>query len=136
MFNNFNRSSINTDNGRFALFMESPKKLYLPRFYGTHPRILGRYVREKSYLSLECAIQKMTNMPATRLGLKNRGTIERNYMADLVVFDPDKIVDTATFDDPHNLAEGISYVIVGGEIVVSKGKHTNAKPGRVLRRGE
>ena len=54
-----------------------------PRFYGTHPRILGRYVREKSYLSLECAIQKMTNMPATRLGLKNRGTIERNYMADL-----------------------------------------------------
>lgn len=107
-----------------------------PRFYGTHPRVLGRYVREKSYLSLECAIQKMTNMPATRLGLKNRGTIERNYMADLVVFDPDKIVDTATFDDPHNLAEGISYVIVGGEIVVSKGKHTNAKPGRVLRRGE
>ena len=106
-----------------------------PRFYGTYPRILGRYVRDEPVISLESAIYKMSGFPAARIGLRDRGRIEEGLAADIVVFDPDRVIDRATFEDPQNLAEGVSHVLVGGEAVVSDGVHTGARPGRVLRRG-
>ena len=106
-----------------------------PRFYGTYPRILGRYVREQSLMSLETAVRKMTGMPAERLHLRDRGFVEEGLVADLAVFDPDKVIDRSTFDDPHQLSEGVPYVFVNGELVLSEGKHTGARAGRVLRRG-
>ena len=107
-----------------------------PRFYGTYPRILGRYVREESIMSLETAVEKMTGMPAERLCLKDRGRVEEGLVADLAIFDPDTVIDRSTFEDPHQLAGGVPHVFVAGEPVVSDGVHTGARPGRVLRRGE
>ena len=106
-----------------------------PRFYGTYPRILGRYVREQSIMSLETAVEKMSGMPAERLGLKDRGRVEEGLVADLAVFDPDTVIDRSSFEDPHQLAGGVPHVFVAGEPVVSDGAHTGARPGRVLRRG-
>lgn len=107
-----------------------------PRYYGTYPRILGRYVREKpSVLSLESAIHKMTGFPSERLIMKERGLIKENYIADVVIFDPDTIIDCATFEDPHQYPKGIPHVIVNGQSVIQNGKHTGSRPGKVLRRG-
>ena len=106
-----------------------------PRFYGTYPRILGRYVREQSLLSLETAIHKMTQAPAERLRLSDRGRILEGLVADMVIFDPETVIDRATFEKPHQLAAGIPHVLVRGEPVVLNGVHTQARPGRVLRRG-
>ena len=106
-----------------------------PRFYGTYPRILGRYVREQSLMSLETAVHKMTGMPAARLRLPDRGRVAEGAVADLVVFDPDSVIDHSTFEDPHQLSEGVRHVFVQGEAVISDGVHTGARPGRVLRRG-
>jgi N-acyl-D-aspartate/D-glutamate deacylase len=106
-----------------------------PRFYGTYPRILGRYVREEGVLDLETAIYKMTGFPAQRLGLKDRGHIADGLVADLVLFDPQTVIDRATFEDPHQYPVGIPYVFVAGEAVVRAGQHTQLRPGRVLRRG-
>ena len=107
-----------------------------PRFYGTYPRILGRYVREQpSVLTLEEAVYKMTGFPAKRLGLKDRGLIGEGLAADIVVFDPDTVIDNATFEDPHRFPTGIPHVFVAGEPIVLDGQHTGATPGRVLRRG-
>ena len=107
-----------------------------PRFYGTYPRILGRYVREQpSVLSLEAAVQKMTGMPAERLNLKDRGLIADGLMADLTLFNPETVIDQATFEKPHQYPLGIPFVFVNGVAVVDDGVHTGAKPGRVLRRG-
>ena len=92
-----------------------------PRFYGTYPRILGRYVREQSLMSLETAVQKMTSMPAERLRLRDRGRVEEGCVADLAVFDPETVIDRATFDDPHQLAAGVPHVLVAGELVVHDG---------------
>lgn len=107
-----------------------------PRFYGTFPRILGRYVRDESVLPFPEAIHKMTGAPARRLGLRDRGVIAAGNVADLVVLDPNTVVDRATFDDPQQYPAGIPHVIVAGEPVIMDGKHTGAKPGRILRRGE
>lgn len=106
-----------------------------PRFYGTYPRILGRYVREQSLMSLEMAVRKMTSMPAERLRLRDRGRVVEGLVADLAIFDPDTVIDRATFEDPHQLAAGVPHVLVAGELVVHNGVHTQARPGRVLRRG-
>ena len=107
-----------------------------PRFYGTFPRVLGRYVREEpSVLSLEVAIRKMTGLPAERLTLKDRGLIAEGLVADIVLFDPDTVIDRATFEAPHQYPVGIPYVFVAGTAVVDGGTHTGARPGRVLRRG-
>jgi N-acyl-D-amino-acid deacylase len=107
-----------------------------PRFYGTYPRILGRYVREQpSVLTLEEAVYKMAGFPAKRLNLKDRGLLKEGRVADVTVFDPDTVVDNATFEDPHQFPTGIPHVLVAGEPVVLNGKHTGARPGRVLRRG-
>jgi len=104
-----------------------------PRYFGTFPRILGYYVREKKIMPIEKAIRKMTSFPAQTLGLVDRGLIKVNMWADIVVFDEEKIIDKATFEDPHQLSIGIDYVLVNGEIVVEKGKHQNNLPGMILR---
>jgi N-acyl-D-aspartate/D-glutamate deacylase len=105
-----------------------------PRFYGTFPRVLGKYVREEKVVPLEEMIRKMTAMPAEHLGFVRRGRIKVGWAADLCVFDPAKVVDKATFKDPAVYPEGISAVIVNGTIVVHEGEHTGKLPGRILRK--
>jgi len=107
-----------------------------PRFYGTFPRILGHYVREEGVLTLQKAVRKMTSLPAQKIGLKDRGLLHEGMMADIVVFDADEILDQATFTDPHRFPRGIYYVIVEGEIVVNRNKHTGALPGRALKKSD
>ena len=103
-----------------------------PRNYGTFPRVLGRYVRELNVLPLEEAVRKMTWFPARRVGLTDRGAIRVGMKADLVVFDPASVRDTATFERPHQYAEGFSTVIVNGQVVYEAGQMTGRRPGRVL----
>jgi N-acyl-D-amino-acid deacylase len=103
-----------------------------PRNYGTFPRFLGRYVREKNILPLPEAVKKITSMPAAKLGLKDRGTIKEGHFADLVVFDPAQISDKATYTEPEQYPVGIDYVLVNGKVVIDHGRHTGALPGRVL----
>jgi len=105
-----------------------------PRFYGTFPRVLGKYVREEKLVPLEEMIRKMTAMPAGQLGLVRRGRIKVGWAADLCVFDPDKVIDKATFKEPAVYPEGIVQVIVNGQVVVDGGEHTGRLPGRVLRK--
>jgi N-acyl-D-amino-acid deacylase len=105
-----------------------------PRWYGTFPRVLGRYVRERRVFSLETGIHKMTGMPAARLGLTDRGRIAEGAFADVVVFDPATIADQGTFEKPHQYPVGIDVVLVNGTPVVDGGRYTNARAGRVLRR--
>lgn len=104
-----------------------------PRLWGTFPRVLGHYVREVQLFSLEEAVRKMTSLPAACFGLKERGTLRPGNYADLVIFDPDTVSDTATFDDPIRPAHGIEQVMVNGRVVWQDGQHTGARPGRVLR---
>ncbi|MGB2713485.1 MAG: D-aminoacylase [Vicinamibacterales bacterium] len=103
-----------------------------PRSYGTFARVLGVYVREKKLLSLESAVQKMSSFPAQRLGLTDRGVLRQGLKADIVVFDPAVVRDTATFEKPHSYAEGVRIVLVNGEVVLENGSMTDARPGRVL----
>ena len=105
-----------------------------PRGYGNNARVLGRYVRELKVLRLEDAIRKMSSLPANTFRLKQRGELREGNWADIVVFDPDKVSDAATFGDPHHYALGIPYVLVNGVPVVSNSEHTGAKPGMGLRR--
>ena len=106
-----------------------------PRSYGSYPRILGQFVRDEAVLSLEAAVAKMTSMPATRLGLKDRGRIADGLVADLVIFDPATVRSNATYEEPRRFPTGIDMVIVNGVPVVDGGEHTGALPGRALRRG-
>lgn len=103
-----------------------------PRAYGSFPRVLGRYVREEKALSLEEAVRKMSALPASIVGLGDRGTVVEGKAADLVVFDPDRVADTATFEDPHRYPEGIPHVVVNGSVVVRDGEPTGALPGSVV----
>ena len=106
-----------------------------PRVYGTFPRVLGRYVRERKDMPLEEAIRKMTSLPARRLGLKDRGVLAEGKAADIVVFNPAAIVDQATYEDPRQYPLGIRQVIVNGVLTAEGGQHTGKLGGRVLRRG-
>jgi N-acyl-D-amino-acid deacylase len=103
-----------------------------PRGAGTFPRVLGRFVRKDHLFPLEEAVRKMTSLPAKRVGLKDRGTIAPGMKADLVLFNPDTVIDRSTFQEPRRLAEGIAMVVVNGVTVWADGKSTGAKPGRVL----
>ncbi|MDX2039892.1 MAG: D-aminoacylase [Acidobacteriota bacterium] len=113
--------------------VEIPKRgVPHPRSYGTFARVLGVYVREKRALSLEEAIRKMTSLPAQRFGLSDRGLLRPGMKADIAIFDPARIIDRATFADPHQYAEGVSFVIVNGTVVLDGGKMTGERPGQVL----
>ena len=105
-----------------------------PRSYGAFARVLAYYVRDRRAIDLAQAVRKMTSMPADQTGLGDRGRIARGKKADLVVFDPARVKDEATFEQPHQYASGIPHVIVNGVAVVENGRHTGAKPGRALRR--
>lgn len=105
-----------------------------PRLYGSFPRVLGHYVREQGLLSLEEAIRKMTSLPARILGFDDIGRIRVGAAADITIFDPDRVIDKATYDDPKQHPEGINWVIVGGQVVVEEGEHTGRRSGRVLRK--
>jgi len=115
-----------------------------PRAYGTFPMIFRKYVRGEGraemprdqgskILTLEDAVRKMTSFPAQKLGLRDRGMIREGMRADIVVFDPLTIKDTATYEDPHQYPKGIHYVMVNGEVLVEKGEQTGFLPGKVLR---
>lgn len=103
-----------------------------PRAYGTHPRIIAKYVRTDSVLTLPEAIRKMTSWPATRMRLANRGSLKEGNWADVVIFDFDRIQDNATWAEPLRYPSGIDYVLVNGVLVVDGGKHTEARPGMPL----
>jgi N-acyl-D-aspartate/D-glutamate deacylase len=105
-----------------------------PRAYGTYPRVLGRYVRERRVISLEEAVRRMTSAPAARFGLADRGRVAAGAVADLVAFDPATVNDAATFVEPHQYPVGIPHVFVQGVAVVRDGVVTGARPGMVLRR--
>lgn len=104
-----------------------------PRAYGNFARLLGKYVREEKVISLQEAIRKLTSLPAANLKIKKRGALLPGYFADVVVFDPKKIQDHATFENPHQYSTGMLHVWVNGQQVLANGEHTGAKPGRVVR---
>ena len=105
-----------------------------PRSYGTCPRVLGLYARERRIFDLPTAIAKMTSRPADHFGLTDRGRIAPGKKADLVIFDSGTIADRATFEEPHRYPTGVRHVLVNGEAVVREGRHTGARPGRMLRK--
>jgi N-acyl-D-amino-acid deacylase len=104
-----------------------------PRAYGSFARLLGKYVREEGIIPLEEAIRRLTGFPATNLKLTGRGLLEPGYFADVVVFDPDTVIDRATFQEPHQLAVGVEHVFVNGVRVLANGEHTGATPGRFVK---
>jgi N-acyl-D-amino-acid deacylase len=104
-----------------------------PRGYGNNARVLGRYVRELKIVSLEDAIRKMTSLPAQTFNLRDRGQIREGFAADIVIFDPATVTDKATFEQPHQYAEGFSTVIVNGEVVFDGSKMTGVRSGRALK---
>jgi N-acyl-D-amino-acid deacylase len=106
-----------------------------PRSFGTFPRILGVYVRERGLLRLEEAIRKMTSLNASKIGLADRGLLRPGTFADVTLFDPERVIDKSTYEDPFHYSEGIEYVIVNGTLVLDKGNPTGARPGRAIRRG-
>ncbi len=104
-----------------------------PRAYGNFSRILGKYVRDEKIITMQEAIRRMTSLPAYNIGIAERGQLSEGYYADVVVFDPEKIADQATFEEPHQYATGVWHVFVNGEQVLKNGRHTGATPGRVVR---
>ncbi len=125
--------SFCTDESSYApegIFLESGAH---PRAYGTYPRILGKYVRDEKLMTLQEAVRKMSALPAETLRIERRGRLQVGYFADVVVFDPDKVKDLATYENPHQYSTGIVHVLVNGVPVLRDGEHTGAKPGRVVR---
>ena len=106
-----------------------------PRNFGTFPRVLGVYVRETKLLRLEDAVRKMTSLNAAKLGIRDRGLLRAGHFADLTLFDPERVIDRATYTEPFQYGTGIEYVIVNGQVVLDRGKHTGTHSGRVLRLG-
>ena len=107
-----------------------------PRGYGNSARVLARYVRELKTLKLEDAVRRMTFLPARRFQLKDRGAIRVGHWADLVIFDPEKVQDRATFEAPHQYSTGFNYVFVNGQLVIQDDQHLGSRPGRAIRRNE
>ena len=125
--------SVCSDAGSYAtegVFLEFSTH---PRAYGSFARLLGKYVREEKVISLEEAVRKLTSLPAENLKIKKRGLLKQGNFADLVIFDPEKITDNATFEKPHQYATGMIHVFVNGTQVLKDGEHTGALPGRVVR---
>jgi len=126
-------TSIGSDAGAsLAEGGEDPTGLTHPRAYGNFPRVIARYVRDRGVLTLEAAIRKMTSWPATRMRLAGRGALREGLWADVVVFDLATLDDRATYDMPRESPAGIDYVLVNGVVVIDHGRHTGARPGKVL----
>jgi N-acyl-D-amino-acid deacylase len=125
--------SIGSDEGSYApegVFLKSNPH---PRAYGAFARVLGRYVRDRAVIPMEEAIRRLTSLPAENLKLDRRGRLKTGYFADVVVFDPIRVDDRATYDRPHRYATGVETVVVNGTLVLDRGEHTGARPGRALR---
>jgi N-acyl-D-amino-acid deacylase len=127
------RVMISSDAGAHAPYPPMTRSIAHPRAYGTFPRAIAKYVRERNICSLEEMIKKMTSMPADKLGLNDRGRLLEGKTADVVIFDYKTIQDKATFVEPHQYPEGIPHVIVNGEMVIHNGEHTGAMPGKTLK---
>lgn len=125
--------SFGSDAGAPAAEGESLETAAHPRAYGNFARLLGKYVREEGVISLAQAVRGLTGLPASNLGLRQRGNLAAGYFADMVIFDPEAITDHATYSEPHQYATGVSDVFVNGVHVLANGEHTGAKPGRVVR---
>ncbi len=125
--------SMGSDGGAMALTKTFLSLGIHPRAYGTFARFLGKYVREDKLMTLEEAVRRLTSMPASHMKIQKRGALKKGHYADVVVFDPEKIQDHATFENPHQYATGVSHVFVNGIQVLKDGEHTGAKPGRVVR---
>ena len=125
--------SVCTDSGARAADGPLSGSKSHPRGWGSYPRVLSRYVREERLLTLEEAVRKMTGQPAARVGLKDRGVLRAGAFADITVFDPARVRDLATFEQPNRYPEGIEYVVVNGQLEVDRGARTQANAGRPLR---
>jgi N-acyl-D-amino-acid deacylase len=126
--------SIGSDGSAYAIEGALRRGNPHPRSFGTFPRVLGVYVRQLAMLRLEDAVRKMTSLNAAKLGINDRGLLRPGCFADLTLFDLERIIDRATYENPFQYSEGIEYVIVNGEVVLDRGQHTGARPGRPLRR--
>jgi len=126
--------SVGSDGSAYAIEGSLRRGHPHPRNFGTFPRVLGLYVREKGLLTLEDAVRKMTSLNAAKLGITDRGTLRPDTFADITIFDPEKIIDRSTFEEPFHYSEGIAYVIVNGKVVLDSGKPTGVKPGRAIKR--
>ena len=104
-----------------------------PRGYGTNARVLGKYCRDEKMISLQDAIRKLAKLPATNLKIQKRGELKASNYADIIIFDPAKVKDNATFEKPHQYAEGMIHVFVNGVQVLKDGEHTGAKPGKFVK---
>ncbi|HUG92046.1 MAG TPA: amidohydrolase family protein, partial [Planctomycetaceae bacterium] len=127
--------SIGSDGSAYATEGKLRRGNPHPRNFGTFPRVLGVYVRERKLLRLEDAVRKMTSLNAAKVGLLDRGLLRAGQFADITMFDPERVIDRATYTEPFQYGEGIEYVLVNGQVVLEKGAHTGALPGRALRRG-
>lgn len=126
--------SIGSDGSAYAIEGPLRRGNPHPRNFGTFPRVHGVYVRERGLLRLEDAVRKMTSLNANKIGLRDRGTLRVGAFADVTIFDAGKVIDGATYPAPFHYGTGIEYVIVNGHVVLERGKHTGATPGRALRR--
>lgn len=128
-------TTICSDGGGFAVDGPTRRGSPHPRGAGTFPRVLGHYVRERKVIPLAEAIRKMTSMSAARVGLRDRGTLAKGYAADVVVFDPARVADRGTFDNPFQYPAGIAAVIVNGAFALRQGERGAMGSGRALRAG-
>jgi N-acyl-D-amino-acid deacylase len=126
-------SMIGSDGSALAPYGPLGKGHPHPRNYGTFPRVLGHYARNRGIITLADAVRKMTSLPAQKLGLRDRGVIRPGAWADLVIFNPKSVIDLATYENPKRYPKGIEYVIVNGVLTLKRGKHTGATAGKVLR---
>src|SRR5262249_18774321 len=126
--------SIGSDGSAYAIEGSLRRGHPHPRNFGTFPRVLGVYVREKGLLTLEDAVRKMTSLNASKIGQPDRGIVRTGAFADVTIFDPEKVIDRSTYENPFQYSEGIEYVIVNGKLVLDKGKPTGEKPGRAVKR--
>lgn len=125
--------SFGSDGGSYSLESGSKSLADHPRAFGTFARLLGKYVREDQVLTLKEAIRRMTSLPAANLKLERRGKLQQGYFADVVLFNPDSIIDRATYEAPHQYSVGVKHVFVNGVQVLNNGWHTRATPGRIIR---
>jgi N-acyl-D-amino-acid deacylase len=125
--------SFGSDAGSMAVTEQFEKWGAHPRAYGTFARVLGKYVRDEKVIPLEDCIRRLTSLPASNLKIRKRGRLVKGYYADIAVFDLDAIKDNATFENPHQYAEGMVHVFVNGTQVLAAGEHTQARPGRIIR---
>jgi N-acyl-D-amino-acid deacylase len=125
--------SVGSDGSAYATSGPLKRGNPHPRNFGTFPRVLGVYVRAQKLLTLEDAIRKMTSLNAAKIGLKDRGLLRVGAFADITLFDETRVIDRSTYTEPFQYSEGIEYVLVNGQVVLERGKHTGARPGKALR---